>query len=59
LARYDDIFSDRIRTAILQQSSHCLFGNANGEMIGRGEVWFSEMQDGTVKIITVNGSAGT
>ncbi len=57
LARYDTIFSEHIRKAILQQSAHCLFGNANGEMIGRGEVWFTEMGDGSVKIITVNSSA--
>lgn len=58
LPRYDTIFDEHIRKTILQQSSHCLFGNANGEMIGRGEVWFSEMGDSSVKIITVNGSAG-
>jgi hypothetical protein len=58
LTRYDNIFDVHVRKAILKQSSHCLFGNANGEMIGRGEVWFSEMQDGSVKIITVNPSAG-
>jgi len=58
LARYDSIFDEHIREAILKQSSHCLFGNANGEMIGSGEVWFSEMGDGSVKIITVNSSAG-
>jgi hypothetical protein len=58
LARYDSIFDEHVRAAILKQSFHCLFGNANGEMIGRGEVWFSEMGDGTVKVITVNPSAG-
>ena len=58
LARYDGIFDERVRTAILKQSSHCLFGNYQGEMIGNGEVWFSEMGDGSVKIITVNTSAG-
>jgi hypothetical protein len=58
LARYNTIFNEHIRAAILSQSSQCLFGNANGEMIGQGEVWFSEMEDGSVKIITVNPSAG-
>ena len=57
LTRYDSIFSERIREAILKQSSHCLFGNYQGEMIGNGEVWFSEIQDGTVKVITVNAPA--
>jgi hypothetical protein len=58
LARYDTIFDEHIRKSILQQSARCLFGNANGEMIDKGEVWFSEMGDGSVKIITVNPSAG-
>lgn len=58
LARYDSIFSERLRKVILDQSAHCLFGNANGEMIGNGEVWFSEMGDGSVKIITINPTAG-
>jgi hypothetical protein len=58
LARYDNIFDEHVRTTILKQSAQCLFGNANGEMIGRGEVWFSEMGDGSVKIYTVNPSAG-
>jgi hypothetical protein len=58
IARYDSIFTEHIRKAILQQSAHCLFGNYQGEMIGNGEVWFSEMDDGSVKIITVNSSAG-
>lgn len=59
LARYDTIFNEHVRSAILKQSSHCLFGNYQGEMIGNGEIWFSEMQDGSVKIITVNASVGT
>ncbi|QNI31367.1 hypothetical protein H7849_20140 [Alloacidobacterium dinghuense] len=58
LARYDTIFTEHVRTAILAQSSHCLFGNANGEMVGHGEVWFTELGDGSVKIITVNTSSG-
>jgi hypothetical protein len=58
LARYDNIFDEHVRQTILKQSARCLFGNANGEMIGNGEVWFSEMGDGSVKIITVNPSAG-
>ena len=58
LARYDNIFDAHIRQTILKQSARCLFGNANGEMIGNGEVWFSEMGDGSVKIYTVNPTAG-
>jgi len=59
LSRYDTVFNEHIRDAILKQSAHCLFGNYQGEMIGNGEVWFSEMQDGSLKIITVNSSSGT
>jgi hypothetical protein len=58
LSRYDNIFTPHIKEAILHQSARCLFGNANGEMIGTGEVWFSEMGNGEVKIYTVNPSAG-
>jgi len=57
LARYDSIFNEHVRTTILKQSARCLFGNYQGEMIGNGEVWFSEMGDGSVKIITVNASS--
>ena len=59
LARYDTIFNEHVRKTILGQSAHCLFGNDQGEMIGNGEVWFSEMADGSIKIITVNTSAGS
>ena len=58
LARYDGLFDEHLRKVILEQSAHCLFGNANGEMIGQGEVWFSE-GNGSVKIITINPTAGT
>lgn len=58
LTRYDSIFTEHIRKAILQQSAHCMFGNYQGEMIGNGEIWFNEMDDGSVKIITVNTSLG-
>ena len=58
LARYDTIITEHVRTAILDQSSHCLFGNANGEMVGHGEVWFTGLAGGSVKIITVNTSLG-
>jgi len=59
LARYDSLFDEHLRKVILEQSAHCLFGNANGEMIGQSEVWFSELGNGSVKIITINPTAGT
>jgi hypothetical protein len=54
LARYDTVFNERIRKAILDQSSRCLFGNSNGEMIGNGEIWFDEINNGPVKIYAIN-----
>ena len=59
LAHYDTIVNAHVKQTILKQSSRCLFGNDNGEMIGNGEVWFSEMGNGSVKIITFNPSAGS
>jgi hypothetical protein len=32
----------------------CLFANWQGVMIGDGEVWFEEQQNGSVKIKTLN-----
>jgi hypothetical protein len=58
LSGYPRIFDDQVRRSIAQQSAKCLFGNYQGTMIGNGEVWFSEQQNGTVKIITVNPGAG-
>jgi hypothetical protein len=58
LSKYDTIFDQNIRRAIAQQSAKCLFGNYQGNMIGNGEVWFSEQQHGAMKIITVNPTAG-
>lgn len=59
LDNYDEIFTPPVRNAILNQTPQCLFGNANGEMVGRGELWFSEQSTGEMKIITVNESAAS
>jgi hypothetical protein len=59
LGQYEAIFDAHVRQAIEQQSSKCLFGNYQGAMIGDGEVWFREQQNGTMKIVTVNSSAGS
>ncbi len=58
LAQYDTIFDPHIQKAIAQQTAKCLFGNYQGAMVGNGEVWFSPQPDGTMKIITVNPTAG-
>ncbi|MFZ0313817.1 MAG: hypothetical protein WAL85_14005 [Candidatus Korobacteraceae bacterium] len=60
LKQYTAIFDAHVRQAIAQQSAKCLFGNYQGAMIGDGEVWFREQQpNGTMKIVTVNSSAGS
>jgi hypothetical protein len=61
LAQYDAIFTVQIRKDILAQSSKCLFGNDNGAMVGNGDLWFSEINNGPVKIyaVNVNTPAGT
>jgi hypothetical protein len=58
LSQYDTIFDAHVRQAIAHQSAKCLFGNYQGAMIGDGEVWFNQRPDGTMKIVTVNPSAG-
>jgi hypothetical protein len=59
LNQYDAIFEAHVRQAIARQSAKCLFGNYQGAMIGDGEVWFREQQNGTMKIVTVNSTAGS
>jgi len=54
LASYDKVFTEQIRKDILSQSSHCLFGNDNGAMIGNGEVWFSGIDNGPIKVYAIN-----
>jgi hypothetical protein len=51
--RYDRIFTAEVKQAVRSQSSHCLFGNADGFMIGDGQVWFAEI-DGKMKVISIN-----
>jgi hypothetical protein len=57
LSSYKTIFTPYVRQMIAQQSEKCLFGNDRGTMVGNGEVWFTELKDGSVKIITVNTTA--
>jgi hypothetical protein len=59
LSSYGTIFDEHVRKAVAQQTSKCLFGNYQGAMIGNGEVWLAEQANGTMKIITVNPSAGS
>lgn len=51
---YDAVFTVSIRKAIERQVPACLFANYQGVMIGDGEVWFEEQQDGSMKIKALN-----
>jgi hypothetical protein len=51
---YDQLLTPVIKRAIEKQVPECLFANWQGVMIGDGEVWFEEQQDGSMKIKTVN-----
>jgi hypothetical protein len=59
LNQYEAIFDAHVRQAIARQSAKCLFGNYQGAMIGDGEVWFREQQNGTMRVVTVNSTAGS
>ena len=58
--RYDELFTPAVVAAVEQQTYATLFANAEGVMIGNGEVWFSGIcadatcSDASVKIIAVN-----
>ena len=51
---YDTLFTPTVRKAIEQQAPACLFANYQGIMIGDGEVWFNEQQNGSMKIKALN-----
>jgi hypothetical protein len=51
---YNQLFTPAIKTAIEKQVPECLFANSQGVMIGDGEVWFEELQNGSMKIKTLN-----
>ncbi len=41
------IFTEHFKTAVKNQSTNALFKNWQGVMIGRGEIWFSEVIEKT------------
>ena len=55
--KYSSILTPDVKHAILAQSATCLFGNGQGMMIGRGQLWFQKESSGDMKIITINLSA--
>ena len=53
LQLYGRIMSPGVRKAIVSQNPECLFANADGVMIGDGEIWFAPQKDGTMKIYRI------
>lgn len=55
LAAYERLFTQQVKDAIAAQTYPALFANAQGLMIGNGEVWFAGVgKAGTVRIIAIN-----
>jgi len=55
LRRYRKILTPRVKKAVIEQSSDCLFGNWQGAMIGDGAIWFREKpSNGRFQIIAFN-----
>jgi hypothetical protein len=52
---YDRVFDTKVREAIKRQRTECIFGNWQGFMAGRGDVWFEYTpKDQNFKVIAVN-----
>jgi hypothetical protein len=54
IRKYSSVVTPIVKQAILEQTPTCLFGNYQGVMVGRGQVWFAEQPGRAMKIITVN-----
>jgi len=54
IKEYDSVFTAAVKKAIADQKPECLFANDQGVMIGGGDVWFEEQQNGTLKIKSIN-----
>lgn len=57
LTEYERIMTPAVKRSILDQSAECLFGNAQGAMIGDGQVWFDQRSGAEFRIITINPTA--
>lgn len=53
---YERIFDDSLRRVLFKQPLHRIFRNAQGAMIGNGEIWFRK-RDGSYKIFALNAYA--
>ena len=54
ISKYPHILTPDVRHAILTQSAQCLFANAQGMMVGNGQLWFQQEASGEMKIVTIN-----
>ena len=41
LENYDQIFNERVKTAVMNQDVDQMFRKSSGVMVGRGEVWIN------------------
>jgi hypothetical protein len=55
--KYSTVLTSDVKHAILAQSASCLFGNGQGMMVGRGQLWFQKEPNGEMKIFTINPTA--
>jgi hypothetical protein len=54
LRDYAKIMTPHVKKMLDEQTAQCLFGNSQGFMVGDGEIWFTEMEKGVHRIISVN-----
>ncbi|MFT3935758.1 MAG: hypothetical protein QM726_19175 [Chitinophagaceae bacterium] len=53
LMKYDSLFNDNVKKALLSQNLRQIFRRDQGAMIGDGQLWFNETKKGFT-IITIN-----
>jgi hypothetical protein len=52
---YDEIITDKVKSALIDQTIEDLFVNYQGVMVGNGEIWFASLEDESqYGIITIN-----
>jgi hypothetical protein len=55
VATYDQVFTAKVKDALKVQTYETLFANAEGVMVGDGEIWFSGVGEaGDIKITAIN-----
>lgn len=52
---YSGVFTPCLKRLVETASMEELFANANGVMFGSGAIWFSPLEGGAIRIITING----